>query len=159
MILKPNMSAIPTPGTWRAGSPGPKTTPARRPAFEMPSDPLSIIIQHPDLAKRRRPASARESYSPDLGETVNGEIEISASTYAGALPAGRERNGRKPPPRETPLPEPLAESERRNGGAALPGRGRDWRGRGGGGRLGGLVQFRGGPAGEVGADGEAAVQA
>jgi hypothetical protein len=29
---------------------------------------------------------------PDISWTINGEIEISPCTYAGALPAGRERN-------------------------------------------------------------------
>src|ERR1700691_594526 len=61
MILKPNMSAIPTLGTWRAGSPGPKTAPAKPPAFGKPSGPLLVII-HGELSRRRATGPGKEDH-------------------------------------------------------------------------------------------------
>src|SRR5271163_2231389 len=63
MILKPNMSAIPTLGTWRAGSPGPKTAPAKPPAFGKPSGPLFTIV-HENLSGMRGAGPGEENDGP-----------------------------------------------------------------------------------------------
>src|ERR1700733_11129499 len=90
MILKPNMPAIPTLGTWRAGSPGPKTAPAKPLAFGKPSGPLFTIYMR-NKAEYGRLAPVRKIMAATTPENC-----LSARAYADALLGAARRTEGNP---------------------------------------------------------------